>query len=111
MSRSLLRALLPSGLLLRPLPLSQDPQETFCSTDLVYLFRLISRILWTLVENRQSALFCRPFFQMDLVAWSELGVGGQCMGVGGVDSPSVFSLPLPGFPSLVRGESMAAGGC
>lgn len=48
---------------------------------------------------------------MDLVAWSELGGGGQCMGVGGVDSPSVFSLPLPGFPSLVRGKSMAAGGC
>ena len=48
---------------------------------------------------------------MDLVVWSELGGGGQCMGVGGVDSPSVFSLPLPGFPSLVRGKSMAAGGC
>ena len=48
---------------------------------------------------------------LDLVAWSELGGGGQCTGVGGVGSPSVSSLPLPGFPSLVRGESFVAGGC
>lgn len=37
------------------------------------------------------------------------GLGGkrECLGAGG---PSVTSLPLLGFPGLVRGDSLAAGG-
>lgn len=81
------------------------PPGTFCPTDLVYLFRLISRILWALVENRQSALFCKLFFRWIGGVVRAWGVGGNVWEL----AVSLVSLPAPPWAASQPGEGRVLG--